>query len=195
MLVLIGSDHFDKEYQTKINNIIRKSHPKTVLHELMNDDIVTTSKKAKTRIVECDEDSECDPRYNKKLYQLITKMVGFTKFYGIAPDFKKHTKKPLEFIKQLKWFRMRERTITAEIVDRMSKTSYTHLTIAVVQDKHLRNDSDGDHYTQAHGWSFLVRKLAQKRIPFVIIRKKQVNKESVHDLVDTIKYMDTAKYL
>lgn len=195
MLILLGADLFDKDFQKKLNKIIQKSKPRVVMHELMFDDSVTTSKKARDRLLSCDEGGVCDPRVNKKLYQQIAKSVGFTKFYGVLPPYDEHTSNPMDFIRSPRFFRMKERAMTPEIIKRTKKASYSQLVIAVVADKHLRNDSDGDRYSQGQGWSYLIRQLTNQRIPFVVYRKEFIDKQDVNELSTIIKYQDISRYL
>lgn len=194
MLVLIGTT-YDNKNNEKISKLIERVNPYRVLCEFLWDRDLTKLDKTRKQLSDCANDEPCDPRVNRWVYKLALRMLPLVKFIGIGVDFKKKTDHALEYLKSPKFFRSNEMAVAKSVVDEVGSLAFSKLIVCVVDDKLLRNKKDGDFYDKKIGWSILMKRLSNEKVPFVVLRKKQISDMELTEITKLSKIWDAERYM
>ncbi len=78
--IILGENHYNSS-RDNINNIIRYLKPDIVLHELLYDDVISTTAQATNTVKHCGDNNKCEIGLNNDIYELATQFP--CKWYGV----------------------------------------------------------------------------------------------------------------
>ena len=194
MLVLIGEDALGKKSHEKLDEVILKLKPFSVIHWRLGDDHLTTAKQAHDAISKAKDGTHCDPRYNLDVYRLANKLLPKTKFFGCDPDFRKYSEHIEQYWNSQTLIHKREIGISKEIIKYYKTTSKrSSIVIAVVDSKLLRKQGSPDY--KKFGPSKLLLELDRYDWPLAIFDAESIFGKTVKEISDILSSVDASNYL